>query len=147
MTGRARPRRLSWSLDGLLVLLFVAVAVGTLLAVVLSAGSRTPRLADQAHEVAATLRCPVCENQSAADSAAPMAAQMRRQIVDDLRRGRSADEIRAAFVRAYGDTILLSPPRHGAGAVAYALPFVVVVGAAAAGGLLLRRLLRTEARS
>jgi cytochrome c-type biogenesis protein CcmH len=131
--------------DALLVLLAVAVAAGTLLAMVVTGSGRDPSLTEQAHDVASSLRCPVCQDLSAADSAAPMAAQMRRQILDDLRRGRSPEQIRSTFVGAYGDSVLLTPPRRGAGTLAYALPVLVVLAAGSTGGLLLRRLLRRPA--
>jgi cytochrome c-type biogenesis protein CcmH len=128
--------------DAVLVLLAVAVTAGTLLAVVLTGGGRSAGPTEQAHDIAAGLRCPVCQDLSAADSAAPMAAQMRRQILTELRSGRSPEQIRAGFVSAYGDSVLMTPPRRGAGALAWALPVLLVLLAGSAGGLLLRRLLR-----
>jgi cytochrome c-type biogenesis protein CcmH len=125
----------------LLVLLAVALAVGTVVAV-MSGGARSPDLSVQSHEVASSLRCPVCQDLSAADSPAPMAAEMRRQILQDLRRGRSPEQIRSTFVAAYGPSVLMTPPRQGVGSVAYLLPLLVVLAAAATGAVLLRRLLR-----
>jgi cytochrome c-type biogenesis protein CcmH len=130
--------------DALLLLVAVVIATGTLVAVVMS-GARSAPLAGQAKEVAASLRCPVCQDLSAADSPAPMAAEMRRQIERDLRRGRSPEQIRSTFVRAYGPSVLMTPPRHGVGSIAYVLPLLVVVVAGATGALLLRRLVRRPA--
>jgi cytochrome c-type biogenesis protein CcmH len=131
--------------DALLMLVAVALAAGTLLAVVMSGGARSPDVSLQAHQVASSLRCPVCQDLSAADSPAPMAAEMRRQILQDLRRGRSPEQIRSTFVAAYGPSVLMTPPRRGVGSVAYLLPLLVVLAGAATGGVLLRRLLRRPA--
>ena len=128
--------------DALLVLLAVAVIAGTLLAVSMSGRGQSSQVAVQAHEVASSLRCPVCQDLSAADSPAPMAAQMRQQILDDLRRGRSPEQIRSTFVNAYGASVLMTPPRRGIGWAAYALPLLIVVVAGATGAALLRRLRR-----
>jgi cytochrome c-type biogenesis protein CcmH len=128
--------------DALLLLLALAVTAGTLLALGMSGGTRSPDLSAQAHQVASTLRCPVCADLSAADSPSPMAAEMRRQVLRDLQRGRSPDQIRAGFVSAYGPSVLMTPPRSGVGSVAYVLPVLVVLAAAATGAMLLRRLLR-----
>jgi cytochrome c-type biogenesis protein CcmH len=133
------PRR-----DAVLLFVALAIATGTLVAVVMSGTHSTP-LAAQAKEVAASLRCPVCQDLSAADSPAPMAAEMRRQILQDLRRGQSPEQIRSTFVRAYGPSVLMTPPRSGVGSIAYVLPILVVVVAAATGAMLLRRLVRRPA--
>ena len=76
-----------------------------------SAGAR----AQQVQQIAAGLHCPICKDLSVADSPAPLAQQMRQQIAQQLAAGRSPDEIRAGFVAAYGDSVLMSPPRHGLG--------------------------------
>ena len=143
----ARPTVRRPGRDALLLLLAVAVTAGTLLALGMSGGTRSAELSVQAHEVASSLRCPVCADLSAADSPAPMAAEMRRQILRDLRQGRSPEQIRSGFVSAYGPSVLMSPPRSGVGSVAYLLPVLVVLAAAAAGAVLLRRLLRRPSRS
>ena len=138
----ARPTVRGPGRDALLLLLALAVTAGTLLALGMSGGTRSPDLSAQAHQVASTLRCPVCADLSAADSPSPMAAEMRRQVLRDLQRGRSPDQIRAGFVSAYGPSVLMTPPRSGVGSVAYVLPVLVVLAAAATGAMLLRRLLR-----
>ena len=137
----ARVRRGS-AADALPLVLAVALVAMTVLVVVATGRTASPDLAQQAHDIASGLRCPVCQNLSAADSPAPMAAQMRRQISDDLRRGRSPEQIRSTFVGAYGSSVLMEPPRRGLGWLAYGLPVLVVLGAGATGVLLLRRLLR-----
>ena len=46
---------------------------------------------------------------------------------------------------AYGDSVLMSPPRHGIGRTAYYLPLAVVLGGALVVALLLRRWRRPSA--
>jgi cytochrome c-type biogenesis protein CcmH len=129
-------------MDAVLLALGLAVAAGTILAVLAWGGTGTPDPAGQAQQIAAGLRCPVCQDLSAADSPAPMAAEMRRQILRDLRRGRSPEQIRSTFVQAYGPSVLMTPPARGVGSIAYLLPALVVLVAAGTGTALLRRLLR-----
>jgi cytochrome c-type biogenesis protein CcmH len=106
--------------------LAVLAAAAALGAVALR-GPAPPRgQADQAHEIAASLRCPVCNDLSVADSPAPLAKQMRETIDRDLRAGKSADQIRAEFVAAYGESILLAPPGRGIGLVAWLAPAVLL---------------------
>ncbi len=81
--------------------------------------------------VAAGLRCPSCTGESVADSQSDLARQMRTVVTDQLRAGRSPDEVRAWFADRYGDGVLLDPPRRGPGWVLLLLPAVVVGGIAA----------------
>lgn len=60
--------------------------------------------------LAAQLRCVVCQNESVADSQAPLAADLREQIRRQLREGRSDEQIRAYMTDRYGDFVLYEPP-------------------------------------
>ena len=68
-----------------------------------------PRL--QARYVALTheLRCMQCQNESLADSPVDLAADLRREVRDQLLAGKSDDEIRAWMSARYGDFILFRP--------------------------------------
>jgi len=61
-------------------------------------------------EIAAELRCLVCQNQTIVDSNAPLAVDLRNQIREQLRQGRSAEDIRNYMVERYGDFVLYRPP-------------------------------------
>lgn len=133
------PGRLSVlaSKTGMAVLVVVAAGLITLVVVAVRGEAPPSTLAQEAHQIATTLRCPICEDLSVADSPAPLAAQMRQQINQQLRAGRSADQIRQGFVASYGDTVLLSPPHQGISEIAYILPIaVVLIGLVAGAGLL-----------
>ena len=68
-----------------------------------------PRL--QARYVALTheLRCMQCQNESLADSPVDLAADLRREVRDQLLAGKSDDDIRAWMSSRYGDFILFRP--------------------------------------
>ena len=78
-------------------------------------------------EVASGLRCPVCQNLSVAESTSELARDMRALILDQLRAGKTPEEIRAYFVSKYGPWILLSPPARGIGLLVWLLPALVAV--------------------
>jgi len=117
----------------------VLAAAGAL-AVVAVRGAEPPRtLQDRVRAVASTLRCPVCQDLSVADSPSSVARQMRAMIASELRAGRSPDEVRGGFVRAYGPWILLAPPRHGIDLVAWVAPILVVLAALLLAAVAVRR--------
>jgi cytochrome c-type biogenesis protein CcmH len=97
----------------------------------LAFGSRTTTQTDQerALSVARTIACPTCDGESSAESNAPAAQEVRREIARRIAEGRSDDQIRAYFASQQGDQILLTPPSSGLGAVVWILPVVAVAAA------------------
>lgn len=64
-------------------------------------------------EVAASLRCPVCQGLSVAESSSPAATQWKDRIRDLLSEGKTPDEVRAFFVARDGEWVLLEPKVEG----------------------------------
>jgi cytochrome c-type biogenesis protein CcmH len=64
---------------------------------------------------------------------------MRNQIAEGLRAGRSPEAIRREFVAAYGESVLLVPPRRGVGLVAWVAPALLLAGGLLAAVLAVRR--------
>ena len=52
------------------------------------------------------IRCPLCKNESIAESGAPIAADLRREVKRRLVGGASDEEIKEFLVERYGDFIL-----------------------------------------
>src|SRR5207253_5629323 len=72
------------------------------------------------------LGCPVCKGLSVADSPSEAASSMRALVAQRVAEGRSDDEIRAEFVRSYGDWILLSPPLLSANGLVWLAPLLAI---------------------
>lgn len=89
--------------------------------------------------VSATLRCPVCQGESIQDSPAELAQEMRAVVRDQLRAGKTPDEIKAYFVSRYGEWILLEPAMTGLNVLLYVFPVLLVVGGLALVAVLVRR--------
>lgn len=60
--------------------------------------------------LAEELRCLVCQNQTIADSHAPLAVDLRNQVREKLSAGMSEREIIDYMVARYGDFVLYRPP-------------------------------------
>lgn len=56
------------------------------------------------------LRCPKCQNQNIADSDAPIAMDLRREIYRMLAEGKSNEQIVDYLVMRYGDFVRYKPP-------------------------------------
>jgi cytochrome c-type biogenesis protein CcmH len=56
------------------------------------------------------LRCLVCQNQTLADSSAPLAEDLRREIRELIAKGMSDKEITDYLVVRYGDFVRYRPP-------------------------------------
>lgn len=81
-------------------------------------------------EVAALLRCPVCQGLSVADSPSQMANNMKEQVRELLARGYSEEQILSYFEQSYGQFVLLKPKFRGLGVLVWLLPlFVLLFGA------------------
>ena len=79
--------------------------------------------------LAEELRCLVCQNQTIADSNAPLAVDLRNQIRAQIAQGRSDDQIRSYMVERYGDFVLYKPPFHAATALLWlGPPLLIAIG-------------------
>ena len=97
------------------------------------------------HEVAAQLRCVVCQNLSVADSPSEMANQMRGIVRERLATGERPEQVIQYFVDRYGEWILLSPRPRGFNLLVWLFPAVAVGAGLLVVGLLLRRWTRRAA--
>jgi len=86
------------------------------------------------------LRCLVCQNQTLADSSAPLAEDLRREVRSLAVAGKSDDEIRAFLVARYGDFVLYRPPIKGTTWLLWFGPFALLaLGALVWVGVVRRR--------
>jgi len=102
------------------------------LALVLVLALGLPGLAQQAPQEARLrlleekLRCLVCQNQSLADSPAGLADDLRRTLREQVKSGRSDQEILDFMVARYGDFVLYKPPFKATTALLWVGPFVLL---------------------
>jgi len=61
------------------------------------------------HALVSELRCVMCQNQSLADSNAQIAVDLRREVLELMRKGKSDEEIKDFLVARYGEFVLYRP--------------------------------------
>ena len=81
-------------------------------------------------DVALSLRCPVCQNNSIEESPAVLAQDMKREVRQRLAAGESPDEIRRYFVSRYGEWVLTKPRAAGVNLSVWLLPVVALFAGA-----------------
>jgi cytochrome c-type biogenesis protein CcmH len=91
---------------------------------VLSEGSD---LEKRAHALEQELRCLVCQNQTLADSNAPLAVDLRNQVREQLAAGKSDQDVIDFMVARYGDFVLYRPPFKASTVFLWAGPFVFLL--------------------
>jgi len=89
--------------------------------------------------LARQLRCLVCQNESLADSSADLAKDLRQEVFDQMRQGKSDDEIKQYLTARYSDFVLYNPPLRGGTFMLWFGPLVVFLGGLAAVILIVRR--------
>ena len=111
----------------LAALAFVALVTFGAAAAELEATFDDPALNERYWGLIREVRCPKCLNESIADSAAPVAADLRREVHRLVSEGKSDAEVKDFLSSRYGDFVLYRPR---VAPVTYALwggPFVFLV--------------------
>jgi len=149
----ARPRAPAWArLLSLFAFPLPTALLTALLAAALAAPLAAQTVTDPAplrfestveekrfHMLVAELRCVMCQNQSLADSNAQIAVDLRREVLELMREGRSDTEIRDHLVARYGEFVLYRPRLHVATWLLWFGPLLFVLGGVAALVAVLRR--------
>jgi len=94
------------------------------------------------NDLTVELRCLVCQNQNLADSDAPLAQDLRKEIYDMLQQGRTDDEIKTFLIDRYGDFVLYRPPMQGNTLALWLMPAVLLL----LGGVVLVIIVRKRSR-
>ncbi|KJV32035.1 cytochrome c-type biogenesis protein [Luteibacter yeojuensis] len=92
--------------------------------------------------LSAELRCPMCQNETLADSNAPIAHDLRRQIFEMMQAGKSDAEIKAYLVDRYSSFVLYKPPVEPQTWLLWFGPLLVL----AAGGIVVAVQVRRRSR-
>jgi cytochrome c-type biogenesis protein CcmH len=98
-----------------------------------------PQVEARLKTLAVELRCLVCQNQTLADSNAPLAEDLRREVREMITKGMSDREIIDFLVQRYGDFVLYRPPWKATTTLLWLGPFLLLIAGSTALVLALRR--------
>jgi cytochrome c-type biogenesis protein CcmH/NrfF len=87
-----------------------------------------PALEARVMKLSEELRCLVCQNQTIADSNAGLAIDLRNQVREQLRQGRTDKDVIDYMVQRYGDFVLYRPPLKTSTWLLWAGPFLLLLG-------------------
>ena len=103
-----------------------------------------PKLEARVMTLSHTLRCLVCQNQSIAESNAPLAVDLRNQVREQLVAGKSEHDIIDYLVARYGDFVLYQPPFKTSTWVLWLTPGILLIAGLLGLGIRLRRRTREQ---
>jgi cytochrome c-type biogenesis protein CcmH len=138
--SRARAIARSFVVASILAIL----ALFALVAFPVFAKEAAPEAADPALEarmvrITGELRCLVCQNQTIADSHADLAVDLRNQVREQLRAGRTDAEIVDYMTARYGDFVLYRPPFKATTVLLWLGPALMLGGGLVVLAIVLRR--------
>ncbi|HEX7080347.1 MAG TPA: cytochrome c-type biogenesis protein [Gammaproteobacteria bacterium] len=121
-------------LPALLVALFALPVLG----IEGELGFDDPALNERYRTLLHEIRCPKCLNTSIADSTAPIAADLRREVHKKMAEGYTDEQIMDFLVSRYGEFVVYRPPLQPTTWVLWAGPVVLLL----IGGLVFARILK-----
>lgn len=89
--------------------------------------------------LARELRCLVCQNQNLADSHAGLAGDLRREVLEQMRAGKSDAQIKDYLVARYSQFVLYDPPLSGSTWLLWFGPLLALIAGAAVVVVIVRR--------
>jgi len=120
----------------------LAFATGAAFAVDTTPPFESPQLQQRYIALTHEFRCVQCQNEALADSNVSLAGDLRLEIHDLIKAGKTDDEVRDFLVARYGEFILFRPRMSLKNAWLWLAPIVLLVG----GGVFAFRILRERSK-
>ena len=111
--------------------IFLLVLLSSLSCFICAQQTRSTEDADldiRVRELSQQLRCLVCQNETLADSQADLATDLKQQIREQMKAGKSDKEILAYLTARYGDFVLYRPPVSRKTYLLWFGPFIFLAG-------------------
>ena len=111
----------------LIVLLIVALASTSSLAIDQDRRFDDPEMQARYEKLISEVRCLQCQNQSIKDSNVTLAADLRREIARMIDEGQTDEQIAEFLVTRYGEFALYRPRMTGKTIILWVVPFILVL--------------------
>jgi cytochrome c-type biogenesis protein CcmH len=110
-----------------ILIILVVLCFGGLMVAKEAQPNEDPKIEQRMKALTEQLRCLVCQNETLADSRADLAEDLRRQIREQMKAGKSDQEILAFLTQRYGDFVLYNPPVKSTTYLLWFGPFVLLI--------------------
>ena len=133
-------------MNALRLLLFALLMLASMTAAAIDALPFKDRAEElRFQELTRQLRCLVCQNESLADSSADLAKDLRQEVFEQMRLGKSDAEIKDYLTARYSDFVLYEPPLRGGTLLLWFGPLLMLlIGAAIVARIVRRRAIATR---
>src|SRR5210317_1158802 len=98
-----------------------------------------PEMEKIVNKISEELRCLVCQNQTIADSHAALAVDLKNQVREMVKQGKSRDDVVDYMVERYGDFVRYRPPVKPTTYLLWVGPFLLLAGGLIILGVNLRK--------
>jgi cytochrome c-type biogenesis protein CcmH len=103
-----------------------------------------PAMEERARNLQRQLRCLVCQGESIDESRAPLAADLRQLVRQQMVAGKTDEEIKAYLVARFGNFVLMKPPLESDTWLLWLGPFLVLGAAGAVAWVTIKKASRQE---
>ena len=125
---RVLTQRFASSSAIMIVLIFGLLSFATAVIAKEAEPNEDPQIEQRMKNLTEQLRCLVCQNETLADSHADLAEDLRKQIREQMKAGKTDKEIIAYLTDRYGDFVLYKPPVKTTTYLLWFGPFVLLGG-------------------
>ena len=112
----------------IMLIILVSACFGGALVAKEAQPNEDPRIEQRMKALTEQLRCLVCQNETLADSRADLAEDLRKQVREQMKAGKSDQEILAYLTQRYGDFVLYNPPVKATTYLLWFGPFILLIG-------------------
>jgi len=112
----------------IVLIVLVSLCCGAALLAKEAQSNEDPKIELRMRSLTEQLRCLVCQNETLADSRADLAEDLRKQVREQMKAGKSDQEILAYLTQRYGDFVLYNPPVKATTYLLWFGPFILLIG-------------------